>query len=95
MARALRAVEVGDAAPKRPLSISQAAKGADRRALLVALRDRVAATVESSKTLPRDLGTLSRRLLEIVKEIEAIDAEDGSDDVGTAAATPDEEWAAT
>jgi hypothetical protein len=38
---------------------------------------------------------LSRRLLEIVKDIEALDAETRMDDIGEAAATPDEEWAAT
>ena len=42
--------------------------------------------------LARDLAALSRRLLEIAEDIEAIDAEGGVDDVGNAAATPDEEW---
>lgn len=80
---------------KKPLGVKAAAEAGDRRQLLVALRARIAQAVEDPKTLPRDLAALSRRLLEIAKEVEAIDADTEGDDIGTAAATPDEEWAAT
>jgi hypothetical protein len=75
--------------------VKAAADAGDRRELLVALRSRIAASVENVNTPPRDLAALSRRLLEIAKEIEAIDAETADDDISTAAATPDEEWTAT
>ena len=86
--------------PPRPRSrktgtVKAAADSGVRRDLLVALRARIAADIDAPNTPPRDLAALSRRLLEIVKDIEALDAEARVDDIGEAAATPDEEWAAT
>jgi len=86
--------------PLRPRSrktatVKTAADSGVRRDLLVALRARIAADIDNQNTPPRDLAALSRRLLEIVKDIEALDAEARMDDIGEAAATPDEEWAAT
>ncbi len=72
-----------------------AAEGNSRRALLVALRGRIATDIDSPNTPPRDLAALSRRLLEIAKDIEALDAAERQDAVGDAAATPDAEWTAT
>jgi hypothetical protein len=43
----------------------------------------------------RALAALSRRLLEIARELEALDAEGSGDDIGNAAATPDERWASS
>jgi hypothetical protein len=90
----LRAV-AGPAPRKRAMTVATAAGRGGRRDLLVALRSRIAKAVEDSATSPRDLAALSRQLLEIVKEIGELDAADGTDDIGTSAATPDEEWAAT
>jgi hypothetical protein len=92
--RRLVAVATGATVPAlgRPLTVTQAAKSGDRRDLLLALRDRVARSVEDSRTPPRDLAALSRRLLDIAREVEAIDAKDPADAVAVAAATPDEEW---
>ena len=70
----LRAVALGEKAP--PKSVKEAAKNGSHRELLVAMRDRVAETVEDSKCPPRDLASLSRRLMEIAKDIEAIDLAD-------------------
>jgi hypothetical protein len=61
-------------APKRQKSVTQAADGGTSRELLVALRTRIAKQVEDVNCPPRDLASLSRRLLEIAKEIEALDA---------------------
>lgn len=58
-----------------PKSVTEAADKGTPRELLVALRARLAKAVEDSKTPPRDLAALSRRLLDVVREIEAIDAE--------------------
>lgn len=54
-------------------SVSAAALNGTRRDLLVAMRTRVAKDVEDANTPSRDLAALTRRLLEIVNEIEAID----------------------
>lgn len=89
---------VTDKTPQRsrkPRSVKAAADSGDRRELLIALRARISADVDNPNTPARDLAALSRRLLEIAKEIEALDAEAKVDDIGEAAALPDEEWAAT
>lgn len=92
----LRAVTDGDAPLKRkmPTTVKEAADSGDRRDLLVTLRSRIAKDIDDPNTPSRDLAALSRRLLEIAKDIEALDAEDADDDIGRAASTPDEEWAA-
>ena len=79
--RRLRAVQEGDAPkPKpKPKTVVQAAKGGDQRELLVAMRDRIATAVEDSSTPARDLAALTRRLLEIARSIEAIDARAAED----------------
>jgi hypothetical protein len=96
MGRKLRSVGEGERIVPRPkpLTITKAADDGDRLKLLVALRARIAKAVEDPNTPPRDLAALSRRLLEIARDIEAIEAEDLEDDIGRAAGTPDEEWAA-
>lgn len=72
--------------------VKAAAESGDRRELLVAMRDRIAVAVENPRTPPRDLAALTRRLLEIAKDLEAMDAEVADDDISAAASTPDEEW---
>lgn len=77
----LRAVEPGEA-PKRKLSVSEAAATGNHRALLVAMRERIARTVADPDCPPRDLAALTRRLQDISKEIEQIDLrlrEEGAD----------------
>lgn len=59
--------------PAAKLTVSQAAESGVRRDLLVAMRDRIARTVESPDCPPRDLAALTRRLVEIAREIESID----------------------
>jgi hypothetical protein len=88
----LRAVQPDEPA-RRPMTVTKAAATGDRRDLLVALRARIAQSVEDPNTRAPALAALSRRLLEIARELEALDAEGGGDAVGNAAATPDERWA--
>lgn len=57
----------------------------------MALRDAVAADLDAGVPA-RDLASLSKRLMEIQREIRSIDAEENGDDVGDAAATPDESF---
>ena len=71
-ARTLRVATPQDA-PRAPKSVTKAASEGTHRELLVAMRDRIAKTVESPDCPPRDLAALSRRLMEIAKDIEAID----------------------
>jgi hypothetical protein len=70
----LRAVAEDEKAP--PKSITEAAAKGSHRELLVAMRDRIAKAVEDPKCPPRDLASLSLRLANIAKDIEAIDLAD-------------------
>lgn len=76
-----------------PHSVVWAASHGTRRDLLVAMRDLVARDLDEGVPA-RDLASLTKRLLEITKEIEAIDAAANGDDVGKAAAAPDAAWPA-
>ena len=73
MARKLHAVSEGDV-PAKPKTVTEAASGGTKRELLVAMRDRIATAVEDPKTPARDLGTLTKRLSDVVKELETLDA---------------------
>lgn len=74
-----------------PSSSVKVAASGSYRDLLVALRDNIAGQIDEG-VLARDLAALSRRLLEISKELEGIDAAENGDDIGEAAVTPDEAW---
>lgn len=75
-----------------PRSVSSAAKGGSQRELLEAMRDRIAKTLDSPETPPRDLASLSKRLIEITKELESFrsDEEKEMDDDGEV--SDDEAW---
>jgi len=68
------------ARPRKPLeqdkphTVTTAAASGSRLDLLIATRDRVAKAVEDADTPARDLAALTRRLLEMVKEIEVLEA---------------------
>jgi len=88
---AVRAVADDERAPKKDLTVSQAASGGSHRDLLVAMRSRIARTVSDPDCPPRDLAALTRRLQDIAKEIESIDLrakEEATED----GATPDDKW---
>ena len=78
---ALRAVAPGEKATTgKPKTITEAADSGTTRELLVAMRARIAKAVEDPNTPARDLAALTKRLVEVVRDIEAIDAradEDG------------------
>lgn len=67
----LRVVKPGERAA--PRDVAEAAESGDHRALLVAMRARIAQTVSDPDCPPRDLAALTRRLQDIAKEIEQID----------------------
>ena len=71
----LRAVSPDERPEKKPpRTIVEAASDGTARDLLVAMRNRIAKTLDEPNCPARDQASLSRRLLEIRKEIEAIDA---------------------
>lgn len=62
------------------------------RDLLVALRRRLASALDDPRTQPRDLSAITARLREVSKDLAALDVQEGGDDLGEAAATPDAEF---
>ncbi|QCB95251.1 hypothetical protein E5225_06845 [Cellulomonas shaoxiangyii] len=70
------------------------AAASSRRDLLVALRDKIAEQLDAGVP-PRDMASLSLRLVNLADEIAALDAEENGDDIGSAAATPDAAWPAS
>ncbi|AEK09818.1 terminase small subunit [Mycobacterium phage Pixie] len=62
----------------------------DRRDLLVRMHDRVEEAVFNPETPPRDLAALTRRLMEISKEIEVIDLQRAQRGEGKQEAPADE-----
>lgn len=66
----LRAVRDGEAA--QPPTILAAAEREDRLGELRAMRRRIARTLDDPKCPPRDLAALTRRQVEIGREIEAL-----------------------
>lgn len=90
----LRAVGPNEVAPGRvPMTVTGAAKDGDRRDLLAAMRERIAQAVEDGSTPARDLAALTRRLMEIAREIEAIDLRE-TEEAEDATPAVDEEWEA-
>lgn len=89
----LRVVTPGEVpvAGKR-LSVAEAAASGDHRALLVAMRERVARTVSDPDCPPRDLAALTRRLQDIAKEIEAIDLRAKEEGADASDVAEDEVW---
>lgn len=77
-----------------PMTVANAAESGSWRDLLVSLRDRIARNIDSPDIRDADLASLSRRLMDIAKEVEALGAEGKGDEVGSAAATGDEAWPA-
>lgn len=70
---ALRAVGADEKAPPRkPLTIIEAIEAGDRLAELSATHRRIGRAVQDESTPARDLASLTRRQMEISKEIESL-----------------------
>ena len=80
-----------EAPPKKPLTVTDAASTGTHKDLLVAMRARVATAVQDPNTPARDLAALTRRLMEIAKDIEAMDAQE-REEAEELADAPDEDW---
>ena len=71
----LRAVGKDEkAAPKKQPTIAEAASSGSTRDVLVASRDRIARALDDPNIAARDLASNSKRLMELIREIEALDA---------------------
>ncbi len=73
--------------------VASAARTGTARDLLVSMRDLIAKQLDEGVP-PRDLASLTKRLMEIRKEIDTLDAATSKDTVSAAAATPDSSWPA-
>jgi hypothetical protein len=52
-------------------TLTEAAKSGDKRATLIALRDKIAETIENCES-GRDMAANSKRLMEVMAELEAL-----------------------
>lgn len=100
MARAhLRVATPGEQAPAAakvaPLTVSQAAAAGSRLEELQAMRRRVASAIDDPNTPARDLAALTRRQIEMGKEIEAIQTAAAQEEHERTAASADEDWDAS
>lgn len=87
----LRAVSADEKhVPARPKTITEAADTGTTRELLVAMRTRIARAVEDADTPARDLASLTKRLVEVVRDIETIDARE--DEAANSGVLPDESF---
>jgi hypothetical protein len=73
------------------LTVARAAAEGTHQELLAALQARIAAAVQAPNCNPVALAALSRQLVLISKELSTIAAR-VEDEVGEAAAVPDEAW---
>lgn len=55
-------------------TIFAAAQSGNQEAMLIATRDRIAVTLDNPETPARDLASLSKRLMEISREIDKLQA---------------------
>lgn len=89
--RPLRVATAADV-PATPLTVDEAAATGDHRKLLVALRERIATTIADPGCPPRDLAALSRRLQEIAKELDQIEARERRESKESADLGGDQDW---
>ena len=87
----LRAVKDGETPPK-PLSLEDAAAQGDERAMLVALKTKIAQTIASGECPARELASLSKRLIDIQREIASLDARTSQEASENAAEVPDQQF---
>lgn len=94
MARKANLRTVGADEVRKPRSILESAEAGDRLDELRAMRRRIASAMDDPNTPARDLAALSRRQLEIGREIEAIVVAD-DEDHSVIASTGDEAFDGT
>ena len=93
--RAVGADEAPPAPPVQPKTVTQAASSGTTRELLVAMRGRIAEAVEDKNTPARDLAALTKRLVEVQRDIDAIDARADEEESTRAAEVEDGDFDAS
>ena len=93
MSRPLRVVGPNDSPPrkKRPMTILEAVDAQDRLAELEGVHRRIAKAVQDEDTPARDLASLTRRQLEISKEIDGLRRQQ-EEEAEERAISESEEW---
>ena len=87
----VEANETPPAPPVRRLTVIEAAESDDPKDMLLALRDRLARTIDDPNTPARDLAALTRRVQEINRELAAI-AERAREEAEGGKPSDDEAW---
>lgn len=93
--KSLRVVTEDEQAPKRPpMTVSEAAESGTRLDELIAIRTVLARAVDSENTSPRDLAALTRRQIEVSREIDALRIQEAAEAVeaGKSSAITDKRW---
>lgn len=80
----------GTAEPELLMSVSEAAATGSRLAELKAMRRVIAKRLDDESTPARDLAALSKRQMDISKEIDELMSEAEGDDIDEAVESPDE-----
>ena len=88
----LRAIRPDEAPKLSPRTIEEASVAGSALDELKLTRARIARTLDDPNCPPRDLASLSKRLMEIGREVEAIEAKARQEADEDGDATPDEEW---
>ena len=71
------------------MDVAEAARNGTEMDLLVAMRDRIADAIADPDCPKRELASLTLRLANIVKDINALKSAEGDDAIGEAANLPD------
>lgn len=79
---------------EKEMSISEAVASGSRLNELLAMHRRCARILDDDDTQDRDWASISRRAMELSKEIAVLRLETEGDDVGDAAGAPDEAFTA-
>jgi len=91
MPRGLRAVGRDEKPAKEIASVLDAADQDSRLDELIQMRRVIARAIDNENTSPRDLAALSRRQIEISKEIEALKRQQ-QEEAAEGVISADEEW---
>jgi len=83
--------ETSPSEPKPPMSVFDAAESGSRSDELRAMRAVLARAIDSEMTSPRDLAALTRRQMEISREIESLRVEEAEEALKSNDVT-DEQW---
>src|SRR5690606_11570887 len=88
----LRAVKPDERQAAVPKSIEEAALAGSQLDELRLTRARIARTLDDPNCPPRDLASLAKRLMELGREVDSIEAKARQEAAEDVDATPDEQW---